>query len=195
MCTYGRPRTIARPNHRLVVAVLFLLTLAQPSAAQDRTYNMPRHNDLRLDWCLTWSANCGRPAALEYCVRKQYADVRDFKAEVVGASAATSLIGTGQVCKGNAACTAFAFITCTSRIPGNRVFVNPTWKGYRLDVCLTWSKDCGKPAADAFCRANGFAESMNAVADAERGYAPTRIVSNDQICRDNCVGWQQIICR
>ena len=59
----------------------------------------------------------------------------------------------------------------------------------------SWGKDCGKPAADAFCKANGFSESLNAVADAGRGYAPTRIVSNDQICKENCVGWQQIICR
>jgi len=178
----------------LVAAALLLFSL-RPSAAEDRIFNAPRHNDLRLDWCFTWSKDCGRPPALEYCLRKHYFDVRDFKAEVVGKSAPTSLMGSSQTCKGIAACTAFAYITCTSKIPTNQIFVNPVWKDYRLDVCLTWGKDCGKPAADAFCKANGFSESLNAVADAGRGYAPTRIVSNDQIYKENCVGWQQIICR
>ncbi len=35
----------------------------------------------------------------------------------------------------------------------NKMFKKPKINGNALDYCLTWSTDCGKPAADAFCKA------------------------------------------
>lgn len=173
-----------------------LMTAIEPVAAQDRTYNKPRYGDTRLDWCLTWGTDCGRPAALDFCHRRRYADVVVFRAEKVGKSEPTTLIGSNQVCSGHDFCTAFAYITCTGPIPTERVFANPVWKDRRLDVCLRWGADCGKPAADAFCRANGYSDALHAVPDAKPGYASTRVISRDQICdKPFCRGFQQIICR
>jgi len=47
-----------------------------------------------------------------------------------------------------------------------------------LDHCLTFGKDCGRPAADAFCRSQGFSrsESFN-----EEMVATTR-TPNGQLC-------------
>jgi hypothetical protein len=174
---------------------LALAASAAPAKAQDKTYNAPRHNDMRLDWCLTWGADCGRPAALAFCNRRRYEDVVVFRAEKVGNSAPTSLIGTNQVCRGDF-CTAFAYITCTAPIARDRVFANPTWNNQRLDVCREWGANCGRPAADAFCRANGFAAALHDTPDAEPGYGTTSVISTNQICdQPFCRGFQQIICR
>ena len=173
-----------------------LMSAIGPAAAEDKTYNKPRYRDARLDWCVTWGTDCGRPAALEFCYRRRYADVRVFRAEKVGKSEPTRLIGSNQACSGHDFCTAFAYITCTGPIPAGRVFANPVWKDRRLDVCLRFGADCGKPAADAFCRAKGYSDALHAVPDAEAGYATTRVIGSDQICdKPFCRGFQQIICR
>ena len=181
----------------LLTGVLIALIMAiAPVAAQDKTYNKPRHGDTRLDWCLTWGTDCGRPAAVDFCNRRRYADVVVFRAEKVGKSEPTTLIGSNQVCSGHDFCTAFAYITCTGPIPTERVFANPVWKDRRLDFCLRWGADCGKPAADTFCRAKGYSDALHAVPDAKPGYAPTRVISSDHICdKPFCRGFQQIICR
>ena len=159
------------------------------------TFDRPRHMDDRLDWCLTWGANCGQPAALEFCHRRRFDNVQGFGPEKVGRSARTRLIGTGQTCDGDV-CTAFSQITCSGRIPQSRVFANPVNKGYRLDVCREWGANCGKPAADAFCVAEGFGGSLQNTPDAEPGYASTRVISSGQICEGKiCTGFQQIICQ
>lgn len=180
----------------LFAVVCVLSWAAEPAAAQDKTFNKPRHLDDRLDWCLTWGTNCGKPAAVAFCNRRRFTGVVVFRAEVVGKSAPTRLIGSNQVCSGHDFCTAFAYITCTGPIEQDRVFANPVWKGDRLDVCLQWGTNCGKPAADAFCKTKGFSESLDATADLEPGYAATRLIGTDQVCdKPFCRGFQQIICK
>jgi hypothetical protein len=170
--------------------------VANASPSGDRTYNQPRYLDDRLDWCLTFGANCGRPAAEAFCHRRRFEDVVVYRAEVVGTSARTRTIGSSQVCSGQSFCTAFAYITCTRPIPNSRVFANPTWNEYRLDACLQWATNCGKPAADAFCRAKGFSTSFDSTLDLESGYSSTRVIGTGQICTGpGCTGFQQIICQ
>jgi len=185
---------------RLSAAICLMLVMScttiWPAAAQDKTYNAPRHNDMRLDWCLTWGADCGRPAAVAFCNRRRYADVVVFRAEVVGRSEPTSLIGTNEVCNGQDFCTAFAYITCTGPIASDQVFANPEWDGHRLDFCREWGTNCGQPAADAFCQAHGFSGALHAAADRDPGYSSTRVISSGQVCdQPFCRGFQQIICR
>jgi hypothetical protein len=165
------------------------------ASGDEFTYDKPRYMDDRLDWCLTWGTNCGRPVAVTFCNRRRFEDAVDFGPDKVGRSAQTRLTGSNQICNGDF-CTAFSHITCRGRINRGRVFANPVWKEHRLDVCLQWATNCGKPAADAFCKAKGFTESMSDVPDLEPGYATTRVIGTDQICDGNfCKGFQQIICR
>jgi PAN domain len=44
----------------------------------------------------------------------------------------------------------------TPPINNSGTFVAPMYNGYRLDWCRIFETDCGSPAADAFCRAQGF---------------------------------------
>ena len=176
----------------ILISVLSLW-LAESAVAQ--TYNRPIYRGDRLDWCLTWGTNCGKPAADAFCNRHRYTNALVFRAQVPGQLQTTRLIGTNQVCRGTF-CTAFAYITCESPIPSSRVFANPVWKGFRLDVCAQWGANCGKPAADAFCRSKGYSESLHAEADAQPGNASTRVIGTDQICNGSfCTGFQQIICK
>ncbi len=41
-----------------------------------------------------------------------------------------------------------------------RNFFAPEVDGKRLDSCLTGAQDCGKPAADAFCKVQGFESAL-----------------------------------
>jgi hypothetical protein len=165
------------------------------SSGDALTFNKPRYMDDRLDWCLNWGANCGQPAALEFCHRRRFENVQGFEPEKVGRSARTRLMGTGQTCDGDF-CTAFLQITCAGRIPSTRVFANPENNGYRLDVCREWGANCGKPAADAFCVAQGFRGSLHHTPDPEPGRNSTRVISSGQICEGkSCTGFQQIICQ
>ncbi|MDK2459272.1 hypothetical protein QHH11_09010 [Aphanizomenon sp. PH219] len=38
-----------------------------PAQAETKTFNRPRTRSVDLDWCLTWDANCGEPAAKAFC--------------------------------------------------------------------------------------------------------------------------------
>jgi hypothetical protein len=191
----NRSATATRFSAAICLLLVVFCAINWPAAAQDRTYNAPRHNDLRLDWCLTWGTDCGRPAAVAYCNRRRYADVVVFRAEVVGRSEPTSLIGTNEVCSGHDFCTAFAYITCAAPIPRDHVFANPEWDGHRLDFCREWGTNCGQPAADAFCQALGFPGALHAAADRDPGYSSTRVISSGQVCdQPFCRGFQQIIC-
>ncbi len=59
-------------------------------------------------------------------------------------------------------------------------FVDPKVDGMPLDYCLEWGSECGKPAADAWCRARGFAAAS--AFEVRTGSPPTRIFSSGRIC-------------
>lgn len=61
-------------------------------------------------------------------------------------------------------------------------FRNPEINGLAVDYCLTWGQNCGKPAADAFCRRQGFARS-----EGHQVYErspPTILIGDGAICRE-----------
>jgi hypothetical protein len=61
-----------------------------------------------------------------------------------------------------------------------REFPQPMLDGVALDICREWGSACGKPAADAFCRKQGMADSLeHKVRDDS---PPTRIISSGKLC-------------
>ena len=83
----------------------------------------------------------------------------------------------------------------TSAYAELRTFRQPRMNGMRLDWCLTWATDGGKPAADAFCEARGFEGAMSFTNEPNVGsYEPTRLITG-QVCRESfCNGFGQITC-
>ena len=73
-----------------------------------------------------------------------------------------------------------------------RNFFAPGFDGARLDSCLSSASDCGKPAADAFCRKEGFTEAL--IFQREPAARTIRL-GNGQSCRGaTCTGFKQIKC-
>lgn len=180
-----------------VSALLFssLVLLAWSSAASaDRVYHNPRIAGFKLDWCLTWGRNCGRPAADAYCRRRGHPFSTGFAKR--NNVPPTRIITTGQICNGGF-CDSFRYIRCKSGSrPATRVFVKPRWQGAVLDWCLTWGRNCGRPVADRYCRIRGFTRSAGYGQWTNIGHIhPTRIITTGQICNQRfCDGFSFIRC-
>ena len=60
------------------------------------------------------------------------------------------------------------------------VINSPQVGGYGLDYCREWAKDCGWPAANAFCQSKGYKEAATFkwVKDNQK----TRIINGGQVC-------------
>ena len=96
----------------LLLVAIVLLNFGGSASAETRTFPRPRIDGMRLDWCLTWARDCGRPAANAFCERRGFEAAMDFSNEPnVGVREPTRLI-TGQICNGDF-CNGFGFIACT----------------------------------------------------------------------------------
>jgi hypothetical protein len=82
---------------------------------------------------------------------------------------------------------------------GSKTFTNPTIKGYRLDWCLHWGKQCGKPAANAWCakkmgKAGGYAKKWEEAVDIGDSF-PTYVIGDGKVCKERfCDGFRSITC-
>ena len=77
-------------------------------------------------------------------------------------------------------------------------FDEPKIGPIRLDWCLTWQTNCGKPAADAFCKSRNFANASSFTFDENIGSPsnPTRTLGDARICdQAYCDGFKSIQCR
>jgi hypothetical protein len=72
-------------------------------------------------------------------------------------------------------------------------FPNPTVNGMRVDLCLHWAQQCGKPAADAFCRLSGYGGSSAHQVVHDR--PPTYVIGDKKVCNQGfCDGFSSITC-
>jgi hypothetical protein len=74
-----------------------------------------------------------------------------------------------------------------------RNFFSPAVEGARLDACLSNANDCGKPAADAFCKVQGFENAL--IFQREPTVVPTRRLVSGEVCGGgSCTAFKQIKC-
>ena len=77
-----------------------------------REFTNPSLGGYRLDWCRSWAAECGQPAADAFCRAKGYSRAIGYApAHDIGASTPTRVFSTGQICD-QAFCDGFSSITC-----------------------------------------------------------------------------------
>ena len=109
-----------------------------------------------------------------YCQSKGYKEAATFK--WAKDNQKTRIINGGQVCDA-AFCDRISTVTCKE---STVTFDNPQVGGYGLDFCREWAKDCGWPAAHAFCLSKGHpkATDFKWAKDNQK----TRIISGGQVC-------------
>ncbi len=71
-----------------------------------------------------------------------------------------------------------------------RNYFAPEIEGLRIGACLT-DGGCGKPAADAFCRAEGYDKAM--LFQRERS-ASARLIDSGDVCEKDCTSFRQVKC-
>lgn len=71
-----------------------------------------------------------------------------------------------------------------------RNFFAPQIAGARIDACLTGGA-CGKPAADAFCKAEGYDRAM--IFQRERA-EEARTIDSGKLCSGDCTSFKQVKC-
>lgn len=90
---------------------------------------------------------------------------------------------------------AFALLATTASVSQAEVrnFFAPAVEGARLDACLSNANDCGKPAADAFCKVQGFENAL--IFQREPTAVPTRRLASGEVCEGgSCTAFKQIKC-
>ncbi|MFT3671674.1 hypothetical protein [Aestuariivirga sp.] len=97
--------------------------------------------------------------------------------------------------RGLAMLAASAIAFALPALADDATFNKPKINGVRLDWCRKWGDQCGKPAADAFCKLHEFSAAATWVQDPNPG-APTKVFSGGQICNDDsCTGFKTITCK
>jgi hypothetical protein len=180
----------------LLISGLTLLSQIRPAIAiaQNRgesTVNNPMTSNFndrqysRLDWCLNFAKDCGKPVADLFCKQSMHMGAKDFSpAPNVGRTKLITSVydlDRNVVCNGPT-CTGFKYITCYGMLSNGESFPNPIWKGRQLDYCTTFAKDCGKPVADTFCRNNGYSHSIYWRKSPALATKPTRLIGTDELC-------------
>ncbi len=88
------------------------ITCSKP-APTAKMFFKPKFQGNRLDWCVNWATGCGKAAADKFCEYKGFDKATGFtKANNIGQSKPTRLIGTGAVCD-QGFCDGFKRIRCT----------------------------------------------------------------------------------
>lgn len=174
-----------RAGLRLLLLTVAFLAFGTPSSFAQ----MPRmSNGSAVDGCLHWAVECGKPAADEYCRRAGYpAGSATF---TIGRMRPTWVLGDNRVCNADY-CTGFTSLQCST---GATNAAGPKMSnGSAVDGCLHWGVECGKPAADEYCRRAGYpAGSATFTLGRMR---PTWVLGDNRVCNaDYCTGFTSLQC-
>ncbi len=112
----------------------------------------------------------------------------------------TEFIGSKESCN-DPGCTGFETITCKDHLPMGQVFANPVGSfeqgdARRLDVCLQFGKNCGAPAAQAYCERRNYKRLVYFEADEPGGGGGKTITlgSREKCNGAHCTAFNIITC-
>jgi hypothetical protein len=87
---------------------------------------------------------------------------------------------------------ALALLGASQAQAATRSYFSPSDEGVRIGACLSGSAGCGKVAADAFCKKQGFTES---ILFARETVASTRLIDTGQLCESGqCEALKRVKC-
>jgi hypothetical protein len=182
----------------LAIALLAFGSFTSVAQAEQKVFSNPKYKSLALDWCKSWANDCGKPAADAWCLKQGYESSSNFQiAEDIGEP--TRIVTSNQICD-EPGCDSFTKITCqkadldddegeTESVRFNK----PMAGSRRLDWCLTWATNCGKPAANFYCKQKGYNVATGFQIANDIG--KTRILKTGEKCTDPaCDGFRYIEC-
>jgi hypothetical protein len=184
------------------LAVLAIAGSSIQSSAEDKSFDHPQYKKLALDWCYGWATECGQHAADAWCVKQGYESASHFT-KWENAGEPTRIISSNQICD-EAGCSSFTEISChkadkaasdgyDDEDKGPVHYEYPMAGKRRVDWCYEWATDCGKPAADYYCKVNGQDHAVDFKID--ENISKTRILHSGQKCTDpECDGFKYIDC-
>jgi hypothetical protein len=187
-----------------VVLYLFLLLGFNSLSAQDtsnKAFNNfwhPLYLGKRLNYCSIDKKLCGKPLADQYCKTLGYdTSSKQVKDPNVGL---THFLNTRAQCKGWK-CNGFINITCVTHLSHSpaqsyyyreKSFYYPRYANYRVNWCYKDHRNCGKAAAQSFCKRIGYMKAKQFIK--ENSIAATRTIGSQELCFGQCEGFKKIIC-
>lgn len=159
----------------------------------------PTYQILRLNYCTLDGQECGLKVASRYCRMLGY-DKAD-KQMIANNVGLTHFIHSKTKCKGWQ-CDGFKMIRCVGSIDHEprklyhyrqRRFAFPRMDHYRVAWCYQHGKNCGRQAADSFCRRLGYLKANDYKKQSQ--IAATKALGNQKLCfGKKCNGFEYITC-
>ncbi len=76
-----------------------------------------------------------------------------------------------------------------------RSYFSPDYLGQPLAFCLEGNRECGRAAATAWCKANGYDDAMSFARRTNTGSDQLRHADTGNLCAsEKCMGFRQIKC-
>lgn len=171
----------------LVCASYLVVTISFAEANQV-TYHAPKVGGYALDLCKEWGTNCGKPAAIAYCISKGHKTALSYT--IRKDSPPTKVINGGGICV-ESYCDRISKVTCMTR---TYTYNAPKVGNYALDLCREWGANCGKPAANAYCISKGHKTALSYVI--KKDSPPTKVINGGGICVEPyCDKISKVVCK
>ncbi|MCH9756436.1 MAG: hypothetical protein K0U37_04495 [Gammaproteobacteria bacterium] len=164
-----------------------------------RDFFYPQYHGMRLSYCSNDHKVCGSQLASKFCETMGYN--RASKVMIDHNVGLTRYLATDLQCQGWK-CDGFKLIVCEESLKKEPVpiyyyrlqdFMFPRFENYRVAWCYKDKRGCGKRAADAFCRHQGYRRSKGYERSTE--VAATRTVGSGALCFGQaCTGFNRITC-
>ncbi|MCB0418097.1 MAG: hypothetical protein KDD39_10625 [Bdellovibrionales bacterium] len=174
---------------RNTIKVFLLLAVFLGSQMQASPWvrrDKPTYRGDRLDWCYNFGTGCGQTVVNEYCKTLGMTGSKYFTQDP---NIGRTRLLTDAVCE-DSYCDGFKYLYCRKL---NETILKPKYRGDRLDWCADFGTQCGKPAADLYCKKQGWTAAYDYAQDPNIGR--TRLI-NDAVCEDSyCDGFKYIKCK
>ncbi len=183
---------------------LFLLGLASVWAKSSEDYYYrdfwkPKYHAEYLSYCSCDGSKCGKTVANQYCQQMGYQKAsRAIKYPNVGIA---NYINEKGQCKGWE-CNGFQVIRCQGKLDTTppkpyhyryKQFNYPRMSNYRVAWCYRTGTDCGREAAQSFCRRLGYLKASSFTMD--KSVKATKSLGDHALCfGDDCAGFDKIVC-